>query len=92
MSVTVTQADREAAHEWKWLLCDSEDFDPNKEMERNVSELAQDFARHREQAERDAEARIVAWLRGPTFGDQADWNVASAGEFADAIEQGAHKQ
>ena len=58
----IKQTDRDAAEEWKWYLYDRDDFDPIKGMEEAVAELAQDFARHREQAATEERAKIVAYL------------------------------
>ena len=35
---------------------------------------------------------IVAWLRGPVFGADCDWNVGRADDFAGLIEAGEWKQ
>lgn len=57
--VEVTQEDREAAEAWKWVLWNREEDDPGKAMEKNVDELAQDFARHRIAAENAAMERAA---------------------------------
>ena len=57
--VEVTQEDREAAEAWKWVLWNREEDDPGKAMEKNVDELAQDFARHRIAAENAALERAA---------------------------------
>lgn len=64
----VEQIDREAAEEWKWVLYDREDYDPEKEMEKNVAELAADFDRHRQASDAAGYAHaveeIAVWVKG----------------------------
>ena len=69
----ITQTDRDAAAPYAELLVISEP----------VETLAQSFARHREQAERETVAKIVAWLRdqdGHGY-DDVRANVIEAGEW-----------
>lgn len=42
--IEVTQADREAAHNWLWMLYDPRDVNPILEANDAVEELAEDFA------------------------------------------------
>lgn len=80
MSVTVTQADINAAR--------------HQHGGRVSYDTISSYARHREQAEREAEARIVAWIREKAL---SAWGADCSGMdeitfIATTISQGAHKQ
>ena len=72
----ITQADREmAAH--VFMALDADQLD--------TASLQIFFARHREQAEQDPVAKIVAWLR--TQNDPSEkWALQNSHWYADAIE------
>lgn len=75
----ITQADRDAAVDW---------YSPRESEWTGL--LAEAFARHREQAERDTVEKIVAWLRG--VDDQYRGEFVSAEALAERVEAGEWKQ
>lgn len=86
----ITQADRDAAADF---YCDWFATGDNNENVKDIRSGARDalphvqsFARHREQAEQETVAKIVAWLRGD---GESDWFDP---DCADAIEAKWGKQ
>lgn len=77
----ITQADRKAAKPYAELLVISEP----------VETLAQSFARHREKAEQETVAKIVAWLRNRKEMAERYIDYIETAQAADAIEAGEWK-
>ena len=83
---TVTDADREAAADYFGMTNDALRADFARSGKYDLSVCVQAFARHREQAEQETVAKIVAWLRANPRG-----MMGYEDEYADAIEAGEWK-
>ena len=77
----ITQADQDAAVEW---------YSPRESEWTGL--LAEAFARHREQAEAETVAKIVAWLRGTACSVENDPAHFIPMREAESIEAGEWKQ
>lgn len=73
---TVTDADREAAADYFGMTNDALRADFARSGKYDLSVCVQAFARHREQAEQETVAKIVAWMRGNCMSGK--WRVLAS--------------
>lgn len=81
----ITQADKNRADQWLDRPSDT----PARKSERD--RLAHKFARHREQAEQETVAKIVAWLRNRKEMTERYIDYVETAQAADCIEAGEWK-
>ncbi len=84
--VKVTDADREAAEEWRWMLYDPRDTNPVAEANDAVENLAEAFARHRIAGAKAALEKAAEAMRSVEPDTEAAGCEATWGDFQQVAE------